>query len=208
MHTCTLNVQFEMNLKNSKETILNQALNIFSRLGFNKTTMADIANASNRGRRTIYTYFKSKEEVFDAVVERELDKVLDLIQQKIKITIGAEKKLLTYIDARLKSIVQLTKYHDALRIAYMQNYRRVEFMRRKLDGEEIIILNEILDLGNTEGVFAIEDVNTTAKNLSIIIRGIEFILIKEDNEKFTELQIKYLQDLFLNGLIKRNNIKL
>lgn len=204
MHTYTNYVQVRMKLKNSKEAILNQALTIFSRLGFNKTTMADIANASNRGRRTIYTYFNSKEEVFDAVVERELDKVLDLIHEKLNETENASEKLAIYVETRLNAIIQLTKYHEALHVAYLQNYTRVEHMRRKLDKEESNILNGIIELGISQNKFDLENIEMVIKNLSVLIRGIEFILIKENKEDFTKLQIKSLQQIILNGLIKQN----
>ena len=35
--------------------------------------MNDIAVASKKGRRTLYTYFKSKEDIYMAVVESELE---------------------------------------------------------------------------------------------------------------------------------------
>lgn len=194
-----------MNLKNSKEAILNQALTIFSRLGFNKTTMADIANASNRGRRTIYTYFKSKEEVFDAVVERELDKVIEILTIKLDEVEKADEKLLVYVRTRLTSIIRLTKYHDALHIAYLENYKRVEYMRRKLDKQEYTTLKSILNTGIEQDVFDIDDIEVVIDNLSIIIRGIEFILIKEDKEELSNSQIENMQHILLNGLIKKQN---
>lgn len=202
MHNYTLFVQIRMKLKNSKEAILNQALTIFSRLGFTKTTMADIANASNRGRRTIYTYFKSKEEVFDAVVERELDKVLEVINYKLKDTDQADEMLAMYFDARLNAIIELTKYHKALHIAYLQNYTQVERMRRKLDKAEGEILRKILLLGREQDKFQIDDIEITYKNLSVLIRGVEFVLIKENKEELTEAQIKNIQQLILKGIIK------
>ncbi len=198
-----MNVQIGMNLKNSKEAILNQALGIFSRLGFHKTTMADIASASNRGRRTIYTYFKSKEEVYEAVVERELDKVLDVIRLKLEEVEFADSKLEVYLETRLKSIIELTKFHEALRIAYSYNYKHVESIRQKLDIEGNTILKSILELGVQQNILIADDVDIVVETLSIIIRGIEFILIKEDKEQLTDLHIQSMQALILNGLTKK-----
>lgn len=197
-------MQVRMSVRNSKETILNQALAIFSRLGFHKTTMADIANASNRGRRTIYTYFKSKEEVFEAVVEREIDKVLILIHQKLKQSVAADEKLLIYFQTRLKSIIELTRYHEALRIAYQNNYQLVERIREKLDKEEKVILKKVIEEGIQQGQFVSDDIKIVVDNLSVMIRGIEFILINEDNEQLSDVQIQSMRDLVLNGLRTRN----
>ena len=46
---------------------------IFAKNGVDDTTMNDIAVASKKGRRTLYTYFKSKEDIYIAVVESELE---------------------------------------------------------------------------------------------------------------------------------------
>ena len=42
---------------------------IFSRYGFKKTTMEDVARASGKGKSSIYYYFKSKEDIFKNVLE-------------------------------------------------------------------------------------------------------------------------------------------
>lgn len=203
LHMLTYTVQNGMNIKNSKETILNQALAIFGRLGFHKTTMADIANASKRGRRTIYTYFRNKEEVYDAVVEREIDKMLSRIKQRVEETPEAKKKLSIYIELRLKSIIELTQRYDALQFAYVNNYRWVEKISAKLDSGEKEILADILSLGIKEKTFHFDQLNEMVLNIHLIIRGIEFILIKENNELITQRQIASMQETLLVGLLTR-----
>jgi len=41
--------------------------------------------------------------------------------------------------------------------------------------------------------FFIENIDTSVKNISLIIKGVEFMVIKENNEENTTLQIKNLQ---------------
>lgn len=43
--------------------------------------MNDIARASGKGRRTLYTYFKSKEDVYYAVIESELERLSDKMDE-------------------------------------------------------------------------------------------------------------------------------
>ncbi|RLD78380.1 MAG: TetR/AcrR family transcriptional regulator, partial [Bacteroidetes bacterium] len=54
-----------------KENILDVAQSIFRKYGFKKTTMDEIAKAARKGKSTLYYYFKSKEEIFAAVIEKE-----------------------------------------------------------------------------------------------------------------------------------------
>ena len=57
----------------TKDLMIEVARQLFARFGFTNTTMNDIADASKKGRRTLYTYFKNKDEIYHAVIERELD---------------------------------------------------------------------------------------------------------------------------------------
>ena len=43
--------------------------------------MNDIAAASGRGRRTLYTYFKNKEEIYYAVIEEELEHLSEKLDE-------------------------------------------------------------------------------------------------------------------------------
>ena len=47
----------------TREKLIEVARQLFVNKGIENTTMNDIANASDKGRRTIYTYFKNKKEV-------------------------------------------------------------------------------------------------------------------------------------------------
>jgi TetR/AcrR family acrAB operon transcriptional repressor len=51
--------------------ILDAAAVVIIRLGYDKTTMSDIAEQAGASRRTVYLYFKGKEELFEALLYRE-----------------------------------------------------------------------------------------------------------------------------------------
>ena len=55
----------------TKDLMIEVARQLFARVGFTNTTMNDIADASKKGRRTLYTYFRNKDEIFHAVIERD-----------------------------------------------------------------------------------------------------------------------------------------
>ena len=62
-----------MSISKTRAKLVEVARELFARKGIESTTMNDIAQASGKGRRTLYTYFRSKEEVFYAVIESELE---------------------------------------------------------------------------------------------------------------------------------------
>jgi TetR/AcrR family acrAB operon transcriptional repressor len=54
-----------------QQQILDAAAAVIIRLGYDKTTMSDIAQEAGASRRTVYLYFKGKEELFEALLYRE-----------------------------------------------------------------------------------------------------------------------------------------
>ena len=54
--------------KMRQDLILSGALNVFKDRGLDGATMDEIANASGFGKATLYYYFKSKEDVFSAIL--------------------------------------------------------------------------------------------------------------------------------------------
>ena len=64
-----------MSISKTRQTLLEVARGLFAHKGLKATTMNDISAASGRGRRTLYTYFKNKEEIYYAVIEEELERL-------------------------------------------------------------------------------------------------------------------------------------
>ena len=61
-----------MPITKTRQRLIEVARELFAKNGLEATTMNDIAKASGRGRRTLYTYFRHKEEIYYAVIEEEL----------------------------------------------------------------------------------------------------------------------------------------
>ena len=80
-------------VKKTRDRFIEVARSLFARKGVENTTMNDIAAASDKGRRTIYTYFKSKREIFNAVIETETDDLLRNLRIIVAKPISSEKKL-------------------------------------------------------------------------------------------------------------------
>ena len=80
-----------------KAEILKAAERVFQKWGSNKTTMEDIAREAGKGKSTLYYYYQSKEEIFDAVVIVEFEKILQKAKESAQETETAKERLITYI---------------------------------------------------------------------------------------------------------------
>ena len=57
-----------MSISKTRQTLVDVARQLFAKNGVANTTMNDIAQASGKGRRTLYTYFNRMEDVYNAVI--------------------------------------------------------------------------------------------------------------------------------------------
>src|SRR5436189_4267915 len=88
-----------------REEILNGARELFQRFGFKKTTMEDIARQIGKSKSALYYYYKTKEEIFEAVVLNEIATTQAKTAEVVKSEVSATKKfrvLFTYMLEEVK----------------------------------------------------------------------------------------------------------
>jgi len=186
-----------------REEIVRAAQDIFSRYGFRKTTMEEIARAACRGKSSLYYYFKSKDEVFQAVAGREIEKW----RKKLRDALGREqtpqKKLRVYFMTRMSALSHLSRFYGFFADEYYENYRLVERLKAEIEGGEFSLVREILKEGKGKGIFNIRDLDVTALNIVNVLRGLEHSWLKERNVVALKKRIDNLLDIFLKGLLKK-----
>ncbi|NOZ46872.1 MAG: TetR/AcrR family transcriptional regulator [Chlorobi bacterium] len=191
-----------MQVSKSKENILEVARHVFSRFGFNKTTMSDIAEAARKGRRTIYSYFNSKEDIYQAVIQKEVDILQNRLSGVLNEELTPRKKLEKYLDTRMNTISELANYYNAIKNAYTQNFSMIQRIRKRFDKAEINMLSSILDHGNKSGVFSIENTELTAKTMVLALKGLEIPIYFNDENFQIKSFIHNLKHILFNGLTK------
>ena len=195
----------EITVSKTREKLIEVARQLFARNGVENTTMNDISQASEKGRRTLYTYFKSKKEIYRAVVDSELSKLFVRLDDVAATDLPADRKLLEFIDERLKMIKEVVFRNGTLRAYFFRDIWRVENVRRDFDTKEIVFLEKILSDGVQTGIFDIEDIHITAEVLHYAFKGLEVPYIRgliaraNDNEK----KIKNIIDLIFYGILKK-----
>lgn len=187
----------------TKDLILIEARKVFEKFGFNKTSMADIAHAARKGRRTIYSYFTSKEEVFKAVIEVEIDALAKTLQELIDSPLKADDKLRQYMQTRMNAVKMLTIYYDAIRRDLVENLAFIEKIRKKYDKMEMEMIRKILDEGVAQNVFEIKDTRIVAGAIVLASKGFELPLIMGQEGYDHSSMIEPLIDVFYKGILKK-----
>lgn len=162
-----------MSITKTRQKLLEVARQLFAHKGLEATTMNDIAVASGRGRRTLYTYFRNKEEIYDAVIEEEMDRLSDKLDEVVALDVQPEEKIFRFIYAHLSNIRDTVARNGTLRAEFFRNIWVVEKVRKRLDAEEHRILTQMLQEGVDKGRFKIAHVGLMVDIIHGAIKGLE-----------------------------------
>ena len=167
-----------MTVLKTRAKLVDVARQLFAKKGVEDTTMNDIAIASKKGRRTLYTYFKSKEEIYMAVVEAEIEILYETLRKVAQKDISPEKKILELIFTHLETTKTIVYRNGTLRADFFRDIWKVEAERKDFDIKEVALFRKILQEGKDSGIFDIDDVEITASILHFCIKGIEVPFIR------------------------------
>ena len=162
----------------TRAKLVDVARRLFAKKGVEDTTMNDIAQASKKGRRTLYTYFKSKEQIYMAVVESELEMLSTQMEKAASKPVSLDKKILELIMTHLDAIKMVVYRNGTLRADFFRDIWRVEAMRKEFDRKEIALFRRVLHEGKEQNLFDIDNVEITADILHYCIKGIEVPYIR------------------------------
>lgn len=159
----------------TREKLIAEARSLFVRKGVENTTMLDIANASEKGRRTIYTYFKNKREIHQAVIERESEQIVSRQRQILDSDTSATGKLIDFMRARLEIVKCPTGRFLSENVADMLrlDFKRAEKTRRLAAKKEVEILREILREGVEAGEFSPSQARRAGALIVVVMQGFD-----------------------------------
>ena len=167
-----------MTVLKTRAKLVDVARQLFAKKGVEDTTMNDIAQASKKGRRTLYTYFKSKEQIYMAVVESELEMLSTQMEKAASKPVSPDKKILELIMTHLDAIKMVVYRNGTLRADFFRDIWRVEAMRKEFDRKETAVFRRVLHEGKEQNLFDIDNVEITADILYYCIKGIEVPYIR------------------------------
>lgn len=84
-----------------RQEILAAAECLFSKHGFFKTSMAEIATAAQFAMGTLYRFFKSKEDIYISIVEAKVEELARLLKTEIAKANTAREKIDAFIYVKL-----------------------------------------------------------------------------------------------------------
>jgi len=159
----------------NREAILKIAQEIFSKYGYKKTTLDDIANAVRKGKSSLYYYFKSKEDLFQAVIMKEVEVLAKELDKVVNRNTDPVDKLRDYLLTKINTFRNLANFYNALEND-VTAIGFIEDIKNRYEQDEIRLIKRILIEGVRKNEFEIYDFNLAAIGITMAIKGLEMPL--------------------------------
>lgn len=183
------NTAIKLDKKDTADIILDAAVKRFSDYGYNKTTMAEIADDCGMSAANIYRYYKNKEEIAAACTKSCMDEKAGVLKGIVRDKdLSAEKKLEKYILATLElSHVAALENQKIEEVCNEITKSKPELIHDKI-ASNTALLTEILAYGNQTGEFNVDEVMETASaiNAMIVVFDVPMFMKLFTKEHFEE----------------------
>lgn len=193
-------------ISKTKKMLIEVARDLFARYGKRNITMNDIAEASNKGRRTLYTYFNNKEKIFRAVIDKELEFVIDQLTKAANETVEPDVKLRNHINTHLDAVKYVVNRNGSLRADFFRDIYEVERARRKIDQVEVTLIRNILEDGIEKKIFKRVDTNLSSIIIFYAIKGLEVPYIRQTLTSEFEKNKSNIVDFIFTGIVRKGKI--
>lgn len=187
-----------------REQVIQAARLVFAHFGYKKTALDDIAREARKGKSTIYYYFKSKDEIFKAVIDTEAEiraKTIDDQISKIKDPI---QKLKTYIYVRMQTLKMVVNYYEAIKNDLLDNLYFVNNLRSNHFEEEVKQVKNMLEEGIQKEIFTIKNPELTAKTIVTALYGFEVPLIQKNlSDDDLQKSVDEMLNILFYGIVSK-----
>lgn len=191
----------------TREKLIDVARQLFVKNGIENTTMNDIASASDKGRRTIYTYFKNKRDIYNAVIERESEHLVTNLRSIAASDLTPSEKLAAFLKRRLEIMSVAPDKQESLKSFFTFEYKRMGRIRRLASTKVNEILSLIVEEGIADGSFDKEQTLRLPTVISTLLHGVYAMHLHEQNDE-TPGDAPYSHNEIINFIItgiKKNN---
>jgi len=189
----------------TRDLILETAQKIFAYFGIKKTTVDEIAKKAGIGKGTIYNYYKSKDELFAAVIKREEQELKKLILDEIRKTDDPRKQLKNFIITKVKHLYNLKNFYKITEETLYEIYPETETIIKEYYEFEKIELTKILKNGINKKIFKPVNITRSVKTIMDVLHSLELFWLRDKNNTIETIlkEINFLIDIFYKGIEKR-----
>ena len=188
---------------NKKDMVIQKARELFTKYGYKKVSMDEIAREAGVTKKTVYTYFSSKEELFKYFIQEELDNMKKIVED-------IEKEDLDFFEAVHQIIFQLIKYKNKRQFFKLMT-NEAEVLKSSIASKSLNLIDEQIQSYIYDIVKNAMDKGYIKKENPEVVTFLVYKMYialmfdwSETREKLDEEEIaKTILDILKNGLGER-----
>lgn len=186
-----------------REVILDVAAGLFARFGFRKTSIADIIRDAGVARATVYKYFSTKDDIFHAVIQREIQDMLLKVREEVEKESTTKDRLRAAVLTHTAEIRKKVNVYRVTTKVLSDVIPHTEKDVQRLTQEALKLYGWILSEGVKAGEIAVDDVETTAWSIILAFKGVFMTTLTGQIEERMTGVIDTLLNIIWNGLKPR-----
>ena len=163
--------------KDKRITILKAGLEIFSKSGFHKATIRQIAEYADMAVGTIYLYFKSKDEILQEIFRRDIDEHLDTLFKKTE-NMNEIDALRMFFEDRFAYVSKNYKRIGLFMHEARCNAKLSNLLYKRIHGTLVSHIAKFLNVKIAEGKF--RDINAEEVAMVMFSSIITLVIWKEE----------------------------
>ncbi|GED25078.1 hypothetical protein BAG01nite_11800 [Brevibacillus agri] len=185
-------------MKQKRETILEQAIQMFAEHGYNDTTIAKVAKASGVSFGSVFTYFENKDQLFYAAVVEPLrvyaKELLDFDSNaedtvaELRKMVTAHIKIFSSFETYLRLVVQVIGYHNR----FAEPFAELDAFHNTFRGK----IGELVKKGQEQGQLQVRDANYAATAYTSLLIGLRVNLTDSPDSQMWEKFVPFAMQLF------------
>ena len=186
-----------------RENVVRAAQRLFQQYGLSKVTMEDVAKAIGKGKSTLYYYYKNKEEIFSAVLDRETADMMQRVTRAVDEAATAEDKLFAFSAGKLRELREKVALYNILSQEIMADACFLRRIRQRHLKQESALLKSILLFGAAAGelkVLAPQELDIMTFVFLSGLYGLEQEMVFENNFELMGPAVTFLSRTVVHGL--------
>ncbi|HWR39570.1 MAG TPA: TetR/AcrR family transcriptional regulator [Patescibacteria group bacterium] len=182
------------------QEILNTAQSLFYEKGYHQTAISDIAHQMGVAQGTIYYYFKSKEELLDTFIQRDLAAIIAKLRQaSARSGLSPLEKIQTVLQQLIRSLY----LEEGLFLEFLNNNRTMYLLDNiSRQGKVLLepLLLEIVREGNAQRSFRVPHPKAAVNLIQYIIDSLIFSIYEKESDELLAHQFQLGCHLIVTSL--------
>ncbi len=188
-----------------KVQIINAAEEVFTQKGMDNARMEDIAEETGLSKGTLYLYFKSKDDLIIAILDRLFQREFSAMEKAVQSDDSAYENVQKFVDVAKRDVKAMLRLmpiaYEFLALAFRNKY--VQHALREYFNRYMNILVPIIQKGIDTGEFRAVDAREVALAAGAIFEGTILLWVYDHSQVDPIRNIETSMKLLFDGVLAK-----